>query len=176
MATKTMTPCKCRQYAVETLEGLTGIDCDRETVSNFAPGHDAKLKSLLINAGANGHAIVKTTEEGEQNMSAQDAANEFAFGAHVEKGITKQAERAQAKANREAERLAKRDAKKVAPGPARAKVGRKEHDGEVLADGLTFQYDVTTGEGDEATTETKTSQRFRVVPADAEVANDGDDA
>lgn len=163
---KTATPCLCRSYAVETPEGLTGIDCDRETVSNFAPGHDAKLKSLLIGAGAEGYRVVKTTDEGEQVMTAQEAANEFAFGAHVEKGIAKQVERAQAKANREAERAAKREARKVPPGPARAKVGRKEFDGEVLEDGLTFRYDVTTGEGDEATTEAKETTRFRVVPVE----------
>lgn len=163
---KTATPCVCRAYAVETPEGLTGIDCDRETVSNFAPGHDAKLKSLLIKAGANGYSVIKTTEEGEQKLTAQDAANEFAFGEHVAKGITKQVERAQAKADRAAAAAAKRDAKKVAPGPARAKVGRKEFDGEVLEDGLTFRYDVTTGEGDEATTETKETTRFRVVPVE----------
>lgn len=167
---KTPTPCKCSLYAIET-KGADGVEhevigCDVETSANFAPGHDAKLKSHLIKAGAAGSDIVKKTDEGEVTLSAMDAANEFGFASTVEKGIAKAQERAEAKAKREQAKADRLAAKKVEPGPTKAKVGRKVHEGVVLADGLTFQYEVTSGSGDEATTEVKETVRFRVVTAD----------
>lgn len=174
---KTPTPCLCGSYAVEvkTDEGIerqvTG--CEVETSARFAPGHDAKLKSLLIGAGAKGHSVVKTTDEdGEVTLSAMEAANEFGFASTVEKGIEKAAQREQAKAERERKKAEKLEAKKVAPGPTRAKVNRKVHEGEVLEDGLTFRYEVTTGEGDEAVTEVKETDRFKVVADEPETSDD----
>lgn len=177
---KTPTPCLCRAYAVERKndEGETErlvTGCNTDTSAKFAPGHDAKLKSLLIGAGANGHTVIKTTDEGELELSAMDAANEYGFASTVEKGIAKAAEKVAAKAEREAKKAAKLEASKATPGPAHAKVGRKVYQGEVLADGLTFQYEVTTGKGDEAVTEVKTANRFKVVEAPAEVEPQADE-
>lgn len=158
---KTKTPCQCSSYAVQVVtdegEQRQALDCDVETGGKFAPGHDAKLKSMLIGAGGAGHQVVKVTDEGEQLMSAIDAANEYGFGPSVQKGIDKAAERAEAKRQREAERVAKLEAKKLEPGAVTAKVGRKTFEGEVLEDGLTLSY------ADDG--EIKETQKFRVVPA-----------
>lgn len=169
---KTMGPCLCSTYAVRVVlddgaeeRQITG--CEVQTTSKFGPGHDAKLKSLLIKAGVDGNSVIKTAEGAEHVLSALDAASEFGFAAIVSKGIDKARERAEARERREADKLAKAEARRATPGPAQAKVGRKIVDGVVLDDGQTFEYTVTTGAGDEATTEVKTTTRFKVVAAPA---------
>lgn len=169
---KTPKPCTSSLYSWIDAEGVThtcGTE-GRTTTATFCPGHDAKLKSLLIQAGAAGCDVRKDVDDGYLTMSAMDAANEYGFASTVEQGIAKAQDRLAAKAKREqikADRLA---AKKSQPGPAHAKVGRKVHEGVVLEDGVTFQYQVTKGDGEDAVTETKTASRFRVVTPD-EVAD-----
>ncbi|MEU0246667.1 hypothetical protein ABZ192_20490 [Streptomyces sp. NPDC006235] len=60
-------PCTCARYSFEVLvhEGSTGeavwqattTECTATTQSKFAPGHDAKLRSLLVQAQAGGHLV-----------------------------------------------------------------------------------------------------------------------
>ncbi|MFI1418950.1 hypothetical protein ACH4VX_13315 [Streptomyces sp. NPDC020731] len=60
-------PCACARYSFEVLvhEGSTGeavwqantTECTATTQSKFAPGHDAKLRSLLARAQAGGHPV-----------------------------------------------------------------------------------------------------------------------
>lgn len=61
-------PCACGNYSFEVLihENVGGgvwqqktTGCTATTQSTFAPGHDAKLKSLLIAAGVGGHQVRK---------------------------------------------------------------------------------------------------------------------
>lgn len=168
----TLTPCLCGKYAVEskTAEGTERLvtGCDREVKSNFAPGHDAKLKSMLINAGATGQPVIRTEADGSEiTMDALDAASEFGFSGTVEAGIAKASEKLAAKQAREDARAAKAEAKLAIPGPAHAKVGRKVYEGIVLDDRVTFQYEVTTGKGDDAVTEVKQTSKFKVVEAPA---------
>lgn len=65
--TSTNQPCTCARYSFEVLvhEGSTGeavwqattTECTATTQSKFAPGHDAKLRSLLAQAQAGGHLV-----------------------------------------------------------------------------------------------------------------------
>jgi hypothetical protein len=174
-AVKVATPCACSLYTGKDIKGAeltTG--CDAETIRTFGPGHDAKLKSLLIKTAIAGLDVTKKTDTGSVAMSPVHAAEEYGFRPQVEKGLethngkavkreeaakerqaardAKKAEKDAAKAERkriQEERKVKADALKAAtdkanadktPGPARAKVGRTEYDGEVLADG-TFRYE-----------------------------------
>lgn len=105
---KALKPCASSLYSYTDAEGVThtcGTE-GRETTATFCPGHDAKLKSLLIKAGAAGYEVRKDVEGGFLTMSAMEAANEYGFASTVETGIAKAAEKAQAKAEREAKRAA----------------------------------------------------------------------
>lgn len=173
---KVATPCACSFYTGKDIKGTeltTG--CDAVTVRTFGPGHDAKLKSLLIKVAIADGQVTKTAEDGTvTELSPVHAAEEYGFRPQVEKGLetykgkadkraeaaverqaardAKKAEKDAAKAERkriQEERKIKADALKAAtdkanadktPGPARAKVGRTEFDGEILADG-TFRYE-----------------------------------
>lgn len=171
---KVATPCACSLYTGQDIKGVAlTTGCTAETVRTFGPGHDAKLKSLLIKTAIAGVDVTKKTENGSTTMSPVHAAEEYGFRPQVEKGLDthngkavkrdeaaaarkvardeKQAAKDAAKAERKAiqeARKAKAEALKAAqdkanadktPGPARAKVGRTEYDGEILADG-TFRF------------------------------------
>lgn len=157
---KTKTPCDCSKFSIKVSDDerqVTG--CDRESGGKFAPGHDAKLKSLLIEAETRGLDVVKVdTVDGETTETVSDAlsaADYYGFCALVEKGAANSKAKAEARAKAKAEK----DAKKPQPGPARARVGRKEFDGEILDDRETFRYDDENGEE----TEVKETKKFRLV-------------
>jgi len=173
---KTPSPCACSFYTGTDAKGnALDTECEAVTVRTFGPGHDAKLKSLLIKVAIAGGQVTKTTDEdGEVDLEPTHAAEEYGFRTQVEKGLAvhqakldasaekkrvrdekaevRKAEKEKAKAERKAvqdqrkaDAAAKAEAEKAAnesktPGPARAKVGRTEFDGEVLADG-TFRYE-----------------------------------
>lgn len=168
---KDRTRCVCSAYAVEIKDEngevkRAALECDSDTASKFAPGHDARLKSLLVKAGAVGADVVKTIDDDTVRLTALDAASEFGFADAVARGIELLAAKIVARAERDAAKAEARQAKRVAPGPAKAKVGRKVYDGVVSEDGLTFEYTVAVGSGDDVTEETRATQKFRVV-ADA---------
>ena len=179
------TPCACSLYVGRDSNGeALSTDCEAVTVRTFGPGHDAKLKSLLIKTAIAGEDVIKVVDGSETELSPVHAAEEYGFRELVEKGVethrSKQAKRDEARADRDRKRnerqAAKEEAKaerkrvqeerkaraaalkeateranaEKAPGPARAKVGRVEFDGEVLQDG-TFKY--TNSEGTEVETE-----------------------
>lgn len=88
MAAKESVPCACARYKVETPEGLTGTDCTATTKKKFAPGHDAKLRSLLVRAGADSQNVHVTEEDGSVSvMTHIEAAKLHNLVEHVEKGI-----------------------------------------------------------------------------------------
>ncbi len=166
---KTLVPCRCAAFLVvirewETSDGQPEIDtiatgCTATTLREFAPGHDAKLKGLLIRAGVADQEI--RIEEGGLAIttSAEGAAMRFGFADMVIEGIAKGKEKAAdraakadakhaakaaakhaAKAAREAAKATKKDA---APAPAvkdmgKAKVGRWERDGEFTDAGFVY--------------------------------------
>ncbi|MBL3665644.1 hypothetical protein JL475_06435 [Streptomyces sp. M2CJ-2] len=141
------TRCTCSQFATE--DGRT-TGCTAETKRLFAPGHDAKLKSFLIKAGAEGAEVTRTVDGIASSADAATHAAKFAFGHMVTAGI----KRAETKAAEKAERAAARAAKKTAPKQVTAKVGRWERTGTVEGD--TFTYTDAKGA-------TKTTTKFQAV-------------
>lgn len=83
-------PCLCAQYVVvdpETGEQKAETGCDQKTRSRFAPGHDAKLKSLLINAGVHGWRVVERDDRAGVQRRPMTIANRFRFGPQVKRAI-----------------------------------------------------------------------------------------
>jgi hypothetical protein len=125
-----MHPCACQNYEIEIWTGdvpegadpgdyldLVGTDCVSETASDFAPGHDAKLKSLLIRAGAEGHAVRRNEEGMAVSGDPVGMAGDFNFEYMVKKGIERAVSRVnaqRAKKEAAAKKRADKAAKKVA--------------------------------------------------------------
>ena len=92
-------PCECARYAALpgartddsgalTLEGepkTTGC-VGTPTKKTFAPGHDTKLKSLLIEAGALG-AVIRDDTGAITDVAS--IARRFGFASQVDSGIAK---------------------------------------------------------------------------------------
>ncbi|MFC9808491.1 hypothetical protein [Streptomyces griseoaurantiacus] len=145
-------PCECAAYDALPAD-LTETDletgdyevfttgCTATTKRQFAPGHDAKLKSFLIKHGAAGHDVRRNEGGVATSASAEQHAARYAFGHMVAAGV----KRAETKAAEKAERAAARAARKAAPkakAPAKvtAKVGRATFTGHM--DGDHFVYAV----------------------------------
>jgi len=117
------TPCECSKYdalvnAQLTEENLANGDyevfttgCNATTKREFAPGHDAKLKSFLIRYSGPEYDVRRNDGGVSVSASAQGHADRYEFGYMVAAGIAKAAEKAKAKAEREAARAAKKAAK-----------------------------------------------------------------
>lgn len=128
------TACECSKYEAVIGEQLTeenlasgnyetfSTGCVATTKREFAPGHDAKLKSFLITHGAQGHDI----RFGITLGTAEQFAKQYTFGYMILEGIAKATEKANAKAEREAARAAKKNApkgeRKLAEGAGVVKV------------------------------------------------------
>lgn len=127
-AVKTPHACACSLYEVRTDEGTVSTECTAQTVRSFVPGHDAKLKSMLIKAAIEGHDVVRleTADAPEATLTARQAAEDFNFASHIDKGVAThekreaaRAERKQAADAKRAETQAKRDAEKAEKDAAR---------------------------------------------------------
>lgn len=113
------TACECskveamisEQHTEENLANgnydIFSTGCAATTKREFAPGHDAKLKSFLITHGAQGHEI----RYGAVVTTAEDLAKRYTFGYMILDGIEKAKGKLAAKAEREAARAAKKAAK-----------------------------------------------------------------
>lgn len=113
------TACECSKFEAmiseqHTEENLANgnydvfsTGCAATTKREFAPGHDAKLKSFLIEHGAQGHEI----RYGAVVSTAEDFAKRYTFGYMILDGIEKAKGKLAAKAQREADRAAKKAAK-----------------------------------------------------------------
>lgn len=127
------TACECSKYEATIGEQLTeenlasgnydtfSTGCVATTKREFAPGHDAKLKSFLITHGAQGHDI----RFGITLGTAEQFAKQYTFGYMITEGIAKATEKLAAKAEREAARAAKKTAPKAAtqvPGSSLAEI------------------------------------------------------
>lgn len=108
---KAATPCACASFFIKSAEdgSLSGTDCTAMTVNTFGPGHDAKLKSLLIKAGVEGATVVRVEGDVYTDMSAVEAADEHGFASQVEKSVEAKRARVQEVAARRAEQAAKRE-------------------------------------------------------------------
>jgi hypothetical protein len=133
------TPCASSLYHWVDDEGVKH-DCGTQgsvTPRTFRPGHDAKLKSLLIKAAVAGKQVVKTTpEDGEVEMDPLHAAEEYGFRGLVEKSVESaraKQEARDAKAKEREEAKAKREAEKAKAKAAReAKVAQKKAHAEAV--------------------------------------------
>lgn len=101
------TPCACQFYTGKNVKDeVLSTGCDEKTPRTFRPGHDAKLKSLLIDVAVAGNQVTKATDDEDVEMDPLHAAEEYGFRNLVEKSVTaKRAKReaAEAKANERAE-------------------------------------------------------------------------
>lgn len=117
------TPCECSKYdalvnAQLTEDNLANGDydvfttgCTQTTKREFAPGHDAKLKSFLIRHSGPEYDVRRNEGGVATSASAQQHADRYEFGYMVAAGIAKAAEKAEAKAKREAARAERKAAK-----------------------------------------------------------------
>ncbi|MFI2634743.1 hypothetical protein ACH5A2_30825 [Streptomyces collinus] len=138
-ATAEPTRCECSRYE---LEDGRNTGCKAETKRLFAPGHDAKLKSFLIKAGAAGELVTRVAEDGHRTSGQADSlAAKFTFGYMVKAGVTRARDKAAEKAARAEQRKAKKAAPKAkTPKKVTAKVGRATFTGHM--DGDHFVYEV----------------------------------
>jgi hypothetical protein len=111
--------CECRYWEVGTdldpafsrEDDIVTTGCLLTTRRTFAPGHDAKLKSLLIRAGVFGWEARYGRITGTlTTMDPISAANRYGFGPQVRVGIERGKRAAEAKANRVARRAAAKKA------------------------------------------------------------------
>ncbi len=106
------TACECSKYEAfipeqHTEENLASgnydsfdTGCQATTKREFAPGHDAKLKSFLITHGAQGHEI----RYGSTVAPVEDFAKQYTFGYMIIEGIAKAKDKMAARAERAAKK------------------------------------------------------------------------
>lgn len=88
--TKPVRACQCQFY--RTAAGRT-TGCTATTTSKFAPGHDAKLKSFLVLAGADGEQVIQGYGGVEVTASAVEQAQYIGYGDHVADGVDREVAR-----------------------------------------------------------------------------------
>lgn len=164
-------PCRCSEYFVADETEVSGqpefdnvvtTGCTKQVAGRtlFAPGHDAKLKSLLINAKRTGRGAAVKRDNGVLThfSSAESAAGEYGFYSMVANAGT-----AKAPADRKAKASkAEAPAEPVAPAaPALTtiKVGRWTYGATINR--ATGRATYRNGKGVEVST-----SRFTVVDAD----------
>lgn len=137
------TRCACHAYEIESWKGdvppdgdpgdyvkYEGTNCTQYTERIFAPGHDAKLKSLLIQAGASGLAVVQHDGGMATTSSAETVAKSYGFELQVLAGI----KRAQAKAMERAEKKAAKAQKAMAAQTSKEIAKRAAQDAKAKKD------------------------------------------
>ncbi|MFE1396771.1 hypothetical protein ACFW53_02390 [Nocardiopsis dassonvillei] len=152
---KAETPCQCARFSNAETGEATG--CTKSTTRDFSPGHDAKLKSLAIRAGAAGQRLERLDDGEPVVLDAVKAVEGYGFAHMVQAGIERAARLAEAKAAKakeKAERAATRAAAKAAakqeqatadqPETVKAKVGRATYEGRIEGD--EFVYEVKGAE------------------------------
>ncbi|MFJ5280339.1 hypothetical protein [Streptomyces parvulus] len=160
-------PCECSKYDAVFPDELTEENlasgsyqvfetgCTATTKRQFAPGHDAKLKSALIKWGALGLDIRRTEGGVATSASADKHAARYAFAHMVTAGVKRAEAKAIERRRKAEERAAKKAAPKAkAPKKVTAKVGRWERTGTVEGD--TFTYTDAKGA-------TKTTTKFALI-------------
>lgn len=128
-------PCQCGWYEIEIWdldmpEGAdpgeyvqyVGTNCTRTTTREFAPGHDARLKSLLIRAGARDYGVAHHSGGVLKVGTAESVADGYGFAHQVVAGIERAKARAEAKV-----------AKKAAKSAAKAQLADIAAEGKALA-------------------------------------------
>lgn len=101
--------CSCSKFEIAKADGTkVNTGCTSVTKKVFAPGHDAKLKSLLVQAGLDGGSVHVTEEDGTVSIMTHSAAAKIHdMVDHVEKGIRLAKERLERKKKAEEAAAAK---------------------------------------------------------------------
>jgi hypothetical protein len=111
--------CECGKWIATSGEDDTQIlatACGATTRKTFAPGHDARLKGLLIDAGACGYMVKRIDEP--VAIDPVRAAGRFGFGHMVDTGITNRIAKTNAKIDRDNARRARKALLGGTPGLA----------------------------------------------------------
>ena len=128
--------CECSEWWYERddeVHAQIETRCNRSIPGDrtFAQGHDAKLKSLLIEAGVLGVQVGRRIEGVTTWMSVDSAADRFGFSHQVYDGIqagkavvSKKRDRESARALRKTEKDIKKRKQEAAKGQPQIKVGR----------------------------------------------------
>src|SRR5688572_1368944 len=125
---KALVPCKCNTTQVGEQNGTPVYGpCGSETRRDFAPGHDARLKGVLIKLHVAGQDYLV---KGQAARKPMDVARERQWGGYLTAAAERETRRAKAKEGRDAaaaERKAEaakvkavRDAEKAAAAKAKA--------------------------------------------------------
>lgn len=116
------TACACQFYTGQNAKGETlSTGCSEVTPRTFRPGHDAKLKSLLIQVGAAGNQVTKATDDEDVEMDPLHAAEEYGFRGLVEKSVESAKAKEEARAAKAKEREDAKAAKAKEKEEAKAK-------------------------------------------------------
>lgn len=116
------TRCECGLYTGTDAKGAAlSTDCTETNTRTFKPGHDAKLKSLLIKVGAAGGQVTKTVGGETEEMDPLHAADLYGFRNLVEKSVDAAKAKADERAKAAEARQAKKDAAAKAKEEAKAK-------------------------------------------------------
>ncbi|WP_329024208.1 hypothetical protein [Streptomyces sp. NBC_01423] len=93
------TACVCGSYSFEVLMHddpsgdkvwqLKATGCAATTQSKFAPGHDAKLKSLIIQAGVGGHPVRRVVRDTVVSKDALRVAADLGWEGLVRDAIAR---------------------------------------------------------------------------------------
>jgi len=125
------TRCACHAYEIESWIGevpedgdpndyvqYEGTGCTQYTERIFAPGHDAKLKSLLIKAGAAGLEVVLHDGGVNSHASAEHFAKGLGFEhqvlAGIKRALAKEMARAEKKSAKAQKAMAAQTSKEIA--------------------------------------------------------------
>lgn len=178
-----LTPCACQHFEIEIWNGevpegadpadyvdYVGTGCSQKTRRTFAPGHDAKLKGLLIQAGADGHGVRREVGGMASIGKAEKIAEAFGFEHQVKAGIQRLRAQREAKAAKKAEKPAakaprtqkQQKAEKIVgiTDPATIKVGRWTY--EAVIDTKTNAATFTSANGE---TKTVAEGKYKLVGA-----------
>lgn len=136
-APKVATACKCSLFTGHDIKGQElSTECEGTTVRTFLPGHDAKLKSLLIKSAIAEVDVIRSENGQEQELSPVHAAEEFGFRPQVEKGLEVHQRKIAARETKAAETKAKRDAAKQERENAKAERKRVQEERKAKAEQL----------------------------------------
>lgn len=136
-------PCHCARFSNADTGETTG--CTKTTTREFSPGHDAKLKSLALRAGAAGQQVTRVDDGIAVTTDAVKAVEGYGFAHMVQAGIERAARLAAEKAERKAARAkAKEQAAADKPETVKAKVGRGTFEGRL--ESSEFVYTVNGAE------------------------------
>lgn len=92
-ATAALRPCACRRFLAQNGDSTGG--CEAQTKGTFAPGHDAKLKSLCVRAELAGVTITDRDGDAPQawERDGLSTARLFGFGDLVAESVRKAREK-----------------------------------------------------------------------------------